>query len=113
MMWFEQRATITPDLAANLRLLLMLPIMGLYCSLGLVCLGIVIVALQFVPRILKSEKWTLPRRSERYEFAQIMHSENICEQPLSPEKSSTSLGKSGRPTPLFFFTEALTGKKSL
>lgn len=66
MMWFEQRATLTPELAANLRLLLMLPVMGFYCSLGLVCLGIVIVALQFVPRILRSEKWTLPRRIKRY-----------------------------------------------
>jgi hypothetical protein len=66
MMWFEQRAKITPDLAANLRLLLTLPVMGLYCSLGLICLGIIIVALQFVSRILKSEKWTLPRRSKRY-----------------------------------------------
>jgi hypothetical protein len=68
MMWFEERATITPDLAASLRLLLMLPVIGLYCSTGLVCLGIVIVAIQFVPRILRSEKWTLPRRSKRYYY---------------------------------------------
>jgi hypothetical protein len=66
MMWFEERATITPDLAASLKLLLMLPTMGLYCSLGLVLVGIVTVALQCVPRILKREKWTLPRRSKRY-----------------------------------------------
>jgi hypothetical protein len=66
MMWFEERATMTPDLASSLRLLLMLPVMGLYSSLGLVCLGMVIVAIQVLPRILKSEKWTLPRRSKRY-----------------------------------------------
>jgi hypothetical protein len=96
MMWFEQRATITPELAANLRLLLMLPVMGLYCSLGLVCLSIVLVALQFVPRILKSEKWTLSRRSKRY-----LQLDN-CERTLKRDESSTSLGKSGRPIPLNF-----------
>jgi hypothetical protein len=65
MMWFEERATITPELAANLKLLLTLPVMGLYCSLGLTLLGIVMLAFNFLPRLLKSENWTLPSRSER------------------------------------------------
>jgi hypothetical protein len=66
MMWFEERATMTPDLAASLRLLLMLPAVGLYSALGILCLGIVVVATQILPRIVRSEKWTLPRRSKRY-----------------------------------------------
>jgi hypothetical protein len=65
MLWFEERATVSPEIAADLRLLLMLPVIGLYCSLGLVLLGIVILALHFVPRILSSDKWTVPRRNKR------------------------------------------------
>jgi hypothetical protein len=65
MLWFEERATISPEIAADLRLLLMLPIMGLYCSLGLVLLGIFILALHFLPRILTRDNWTLPLRSKR------------------------------------------------
>ena len=65
MMWFEERATVSPEIAADLRLLLMLPIVGLYCSLGLVLLGIVILALQFLPRVLRSDDWTVPLRNKR------------------------------------------------
>jgi hypothetical protein len=65
MLWFEERATITSEIAADLHLLLILPIIGLYCSLGLVLLGIVILALQFLPRILRSDDWTLPLRNKR------------------------------------------------
>jgi len=65
MLWFEERATVTPEIAADLRLLLMLPIIGLYFSLGLVLLGIVILALQFLPRILRSDDWTVPLRNKR------------------------------------------------
>ena len=65
ILWFEERATVTPEIAADLRLLLMLPIAGLYCSLGLVLLGIVLLALQFLPRILRSADWTVPLRNKR------------------------------------------------
>jgi hypothetical protein len=65
MLWFEERATVTPEIAADLLLLLMLPIIGLYCSLGLVLLGIVILALHFLPRILRSDDWTVPVRNKR------------------------------------------------
>lgn len=65
VIWFEERATLTPEIAADLRLLLMLPIIGLYCSLGLVLLGIVVLALQFLPRILRSDDWTVPLRNQR------------------------------------------------
>jgi hypothetical protein len=57
---------MTPDLAASLRWLLMLPAVGLYSSLTLVCLGIVVVATQILPRIVRTERWTVPRRSKRY-----------------------------------------------
>ena len=65
MLWFEQRATISPEIAADLLLLLMLPVVGLYCSLGLVLLGIVILALLVLPRIMRSDNWTLPRHKKR------------------------------------------------
>jgi hypothetical protein len=65
MMWFEERATVTPELAANIRLLLMLPAMGRYSSTGLLLLGVGILALNFVPRVLRSGSWALPRRSNR------------------------------------------------
>jgi hypothetical protein len=65
MMWFEERATVTPELAGNLSLLLSLPAVGRYCSMGLLLLGIGILGLSLAPRILRSEKWALPRRSKR------------------------------------------------
>jgi hypothetical protein len=65
MLWFEERVTVSPEIAADLRLLLRLPAIGLYCSLGIVLLGIVILAIHFLPRILRSRNWTLPQRNER------------------------------------------------
>ncbi|XP_063236007.1 protein peste-like isoform X2 [Bacillus rossius redtenbacheri] len=44
VMWFEQRAAITPDMASQMKLLLQLPSFGLATSLALLTVGTVLVA---------------------------------------------------------------------
>jgi hypothetical protein len=65
VLWFEKRTIFSPEIVVDLRLLLMLPVIELYRSLGVGLLGIVILALQFVPRILSRDNWKLLRRNKR------------------------------------------------
>ncbi|GFG38362.1 hypothetical protein Cfor_05707 [Coptotermes formosanus] len=101
MLWFEERATVSPEIAADLRLLLMLPIMGLYCSLGLVLLGIIILALHFLPRFLRSDNWTVPRRSKRNATdnkpSQIIFSRECIRPLMTCPESMSSTPEEGSP----------------
>ena len=54
MMWFETRATLTPELATSLRIYLQLPTAGLICSVGLLLTGLLILGLTFLPRVVRS-----------------------------------------------------------
>jgi hypothetical protein len=50
-MWFEERATLTPELASSVGILLQLPTAGLFCSLGLLLAGLVSLGLVHLPRV--------------------------------------------------------------
>jgi hypothetical protein len=62
MMWFEERATVTPELAGHLSLLLAVSTAGFYCSLGLLLLGVCTLAVSLARR---SDNWILPRLGNR------------------------------------------------
>ncbi|XP_069695607.1 protein peste-like isoform X2 [Periplaneta americana] len=51
MMWFEERATISPELSASLRMVLRLPLIGIICSVCLLLLGLVLLGFAFLPRV--------------------------------------------------------------
>jgi hypothetical protein len=65
MLWFEESVKITPEFADRLRLLLLLPAVGLYCSVGLVLLGLIMMAVIAVPKSLGTVRWKLPLRLKR------------------------------------------------
>ncbi|PSN44141.1 hypothetical protein C0J52_15658 [Blattella germanica] len=65
MMWFEERATMSEELASDLRLLLMIPSMMLYISVGLIVLGCVLFGIGVLPKVYRSNHWTLPHLSKR------------------------------------------------
>lgn len=58
MMWFEEGVRITPELAQSLRLLLVLRVVGLYISMGLVLLGLIMLAVT-LPKNLGRVLWNL------------------------------------------------------
>jgi hypothetical protein len=60
MMWLEERASLTPELATSVRLLLNLSDAGLFCSVGLLLAGVVILALACLPQL-----WGDVRRTQR------------------------------------------------
>jgi hypothetical protein len=55
VLWFEESVKITPELAQSLKMLLALPVVGMYCSIGALLLGLFIVAFvgafKFVARV--------------------------------------------------------------
>ncbi|XP_021916761.1 protein peste-like isoform X2 [Zootermopsis nevadensis] len=61
IMWFEESVRITPELAGKLKLLLALPAIGLFFSVGLILLGLVVLAVATVPRALRNMQWRLLR----------------------------------------------------
>ena len=65
MIWFEQRATIPEDLATALYFFVMMPVLGLYLSLAIIFLGVVLLGIGVVPRIYVSYHWRLPRVTQR------------------------------------------------
>lgn len=55
VMWCQEIARITPEFASNLKLLLAVPMMGLSFSIGLVLLGLILLAVAF-RRVKKKDK---------------------------------------------------------
>lgn len=94
MMWFEERATISEELAAQLSLLLMLPVVGLYLSLVFIILGSLLFGFGVIPKIYRSRRWTLPsltRKNVEKKPAKVMYSkEQIRPLVTNTDKISTS-----------------------
>ncbi|XP_069695590.1 protein croquemort-like isoform X2 [Periplaneta americana] len=84
MMWFEERATITPELAASIKLLLMLPVVGLYCALGLILVGVVIIVFSFLPKIMRRNRWSLSHRTRRKQTDRKPHSVVFTKDCIRP-----------------------------
>jgi hypothetical protein len=61
-MWFEKRFTVPPRYTTLITLFHKLPIIGLYFSVGLLSLGLILLAFTFLHKILVH---TEPLRSER------------------------------------------------
>jgi hypothetical protein len=61
MLWFEESAKITPELVQSLKMLLALPVVGMYCSIGALLLGLFIVAFVGALKIVAKVEWTMLR----------------------------------------------------
>ncbi|PSN44142.1 Protein peste [Blattella germanica] len=60
VMWFEDRATIPPDLARKLQMVLYLSKAGQYFSIGILVLGIILFALSVLPDVLRRQTSPIP-----------------------------------------------------
>jgi hypothetical protein len=61
MFWFEESVKITPELAQHLKMLLALPVVGMYCSIGTLLLGLFIVTFVGALKIVPSIQWSMFR----------------------------------------------------
>lgn len=64
MLWFEESVQITPELAQPLKMLLALPVVGMYCSLGALLLGLFILVFVGAFRVLARIQWSFFRYCE-------------------------------------------------
>jgi hypothetical protein len=64
MIWFEECVRITPEFAEAVRMLLAVPVVGMYCSVGFLLLGLLILAFPVLPKILGRTKrsWSRHRK---------------------------------------------------
>lgn len=58
MLWFEESVKITPELAQSLKMLLALPVVGMYCSIGALLLGLFIVAYVGALKVVARVQWS-------------------------------------------------------
>jgi hypothetical protein len=61
MLWFEESVKITPELANSLRMLLALPTVGMYFSLGILLLGLFILLFVVMLKVVVRPQWDLVR----------------------------------------------------
>ena len=61
MFWFEESIRITPELAQSLKMLLALPVVGMYCSIGAMLLGLFIVACVGALKVVARVRWSVFR----------------------------------------------------
>jgi len=59
MFWFEESVKITPELVQSLKMLLALPVVGMYCSIGAVLLGLFIVAFIGALKVVARVQWSM------------------------------------------------------
>jgi hypothetical protein len=65
MIWFEERVRITPELAESVKMLLAVPVVGMYVSVSFLLLGLLILAFPALPKILARIKrsWSGHRKA--------------------------------------------------
>ncbi|KAJ9578473.1 hypothetical protein L9F63_005293, partial [Diploptera punctata] len=93
MMWFEERATMSEELATQLSSLLLVRVLGTYLSIIFIFLGILLFSCGIIPRIYSSRQWTLPRLTRKKEdkkSAQVMYSKEQI-RPLVTNSEKVSL----------------------
>jgi len=61
MFWFEESVKITPELAQSLKMLLALPVVGMYCSIGALLLGLFIVVYVVALKVVARVQWSMFR----------------------------------------------------
>jgi hypothetical protein len=64
MLWFEESVQITPELSQSLKMLLALPVVGMYYSFGALLLGLFIVVFVGAFRVLARIQWSFFRYCE-------------------------------------------------
>jgi hypothetical protein len=57
--WFEESVKITPELAQSIKMLLALPVVGMYCSIGALLLGLFIVAFVSALKVVARVQWSV------------------------------------------------------
>ena len=87
MFWFEESIRITPELAQSLKMLLALPVVGMYCSIGAMLLGLFIVAYVGALKLVARVQWSTfrswkGRESKKKSNKVVLHDEKTC--PLMP-----------------------------
>ena len=87
MIWLEESIRITPELAQSLKMLLALPVVGMYCSIGAVLLGLFIVAYVGALKLVARVQWSTfrswkGRESKKKSNKVVLHDEKTC--PLMP-----------------------------
>ena len=61
VLWFEESIQITPELAQPLKMLLALPVFGMYCSIGALVLGLFIVTVVGALKVVARVQWGMFR----------------------------------------------------
>jgi hypothetical protein len=61
MFWFEESAKITPEHAQSVKMLLALPVVGMYCSIGALLLGLFIVVFIGALKVVARVQWSMFR----------------------------------------------------
>lgn len=87
MLWFEENVKIPPELAQSLKMLLALPVVGMYCSIGALLLGLFIVVFVGAPKVMARVQWSLFPSCKRKEakkkpYTVMFYDEKTC--PLMP-----------------------------
>lgn len=61
VLWFQESIKITPELAQPLKMLLALPVVGMYCSIGALLLGLFIVTFVGTLKVVARVQWSVFR----------------------------------------------------
>jgi hypothetical protein len=84
VLWFEESIKITPELAQHLKMLLALPVVGMYSSIGTLLLGLFIVtfvvALKIVPRV----QWSMFRSCKGKEGKENFNNVEFYDEKTCP-----------------------------
>lgn len=87
MLWFEESAIMTPELAQSLKMLLALPDVGMYCSYGVLLLGLFIMAFVGALKLMARVQWRMIRsckgkKVKKNSNSFVLYDEKAC--PLVP-----------------------------
>lgn len=96
MMWFEECVRINPEFAESLRMLLAVPVVGMYCSVSFLLLGLLILAFPALPKIMARTKRSLSRRRKGTQAVErsnqeVFSNENILPlmSPVTPDEGNS------------------------